>query len=113
MRTAGQKSKGMEVLGRSREELRALSAEMGVPAYRGDQLYRALYAERIFDLALVTNLPVAFREKLAKETTVTLPTVRQRYQSAHRSKRCSCRARHGKRFVFRRRRAVRWIANSA
>jgi 23S rRNA (adenine2503-C2)-methyltransferase len=82
MRTAGQESKGMELLGRSREEMRALSAEMGEPAYRGDQLYRALYAERIFDLALVTNLPVAFREKLAKETTVTLPTVRQRFQSA-------------------------------
>ena len=72
----------MELLGRSREELRALCAEMGEPAYRGDQLYRALYAERIFDLAFVTNLPVAFREKLAKETTVTLPAVRQRYQSA-------------------------------
>ena len=82
MRTAGQETKGMELLGRSREELRALCAEMGEPAYRGDQLYRALYAERIFDLALVTNLPVAFREKLAKETTVTLPAVRQRYQSA-------------------------------
>jgi 23S rRNA (adenine2503-C2)-methyltransferase len=82
MRTAGQESKGMELLGRSREELRALCAEMGEPAYRGEQLYRALYAERIFDLARVTNLPVAFREKLAEETTVTLPTVRQRYQSA-------------------------------
>jgi len=71
----------MELLGKSREELRALCGEMGEPAYRGDQLYRALYAERIFDLARVTNLPAAFREKLAKETTVTLPTVRQRYQS--------------------------------
>jgi 23S rRNA (adenine2503-C2)-methyltransferase len=71
----------MELLGRSREELRALCAERGEPRYRGDQLYRALYAERIFDLAFVTNLPVAFQEKLAKETTVTLPTVRQRYLS--------------------------------
>src|SRR5437763_4069975 len=53
MRTAGQEIKRMELLGRSREELRALCAEMGQPAYRGDQLYRALYADRIFDLALV------------------------------------------------------------
>ena len=72
----------MELLGKSREELRALCAEMGEPTYRGDQLYRALYAERVLDLARVTNLPAAFREKLAKETTVTLPTVRQRYQSS-------------------------------
>jgi 23S rRNA (adenine2503-C2)-methyltransferase len=71
----------MELLGKSREELRALSVEMGEPAYRGDQLYRALYAERIFDLARVSNLPSAFREKLATETSVTLPAVRQRYVS--------------------------------
>src|SRR4029077_19911901 len=71
----------MELLGKSREELRALCVAMGEPAYRGDQLYRALYAERIFDLARVTNLPAAFRGKLAAETTVTLPTVRQRYRS--------------------------------
>ncbi len=79
---AGKREKGvMELLGKSREELRVLSAEMGEPAYRGDQLYGALYAERVFDLAQVTNLPAAFRERLAVETTVTLPTVRQRYQS--------------------------------
>jgi 23S rRNA (adenine2503-C2)-methyltransferase len=68
-------------MGKSREELRALCGAMGEPAYRGDQLYRALYAERIFDLARVTNLPAGFREKLAAETTVTLPMVRQRYAS--------------------------------
>ncbi len=71
----------MELLGKSREELRALCVAMGEPGYRGDQLYRALYAERIFDLSRVTNLPAGFREKLAAETTVTLPTVRQRYRS--------------------------------
>src|SRR5215467_9932533 len=71
----------MELLGKSREELRALCVAMGEPAYRGDQLYRALYAERLFDLSRISNLPAAFREKLAKETTVTLPSVRQRYQS--------------------------------
>ena len=72
----------MELLGKSREELRRMSEEMGEPAYRGDQLYRALYAERTFDLARVTNLPAAFREELAKKTTIMLPTVRQRYKSA-------------------------------
>jgi 23S rRNA (adenine2503-C2)-methyltransferase len=71
-----------ELLGKSRVELRALCVAMGEPAYRGDQLYRALYAERIFDLSRVTNLPAGFREKLVAETAVTLPTVRQRYVSA-------------------------------
>ena len=72
----------MELLGKSREELRALCVAMGEPAYRGDQLYRALYAEQNFALSRMTNLPAGFREKLVAETTVTLPTVRQRYVSA-------------------------------
>src|SRR5229473_3573083 len=72
----------MELLGKSREELRAVCVAMGEPAYRGDQLYRAMYAERLSDLARVTNLPAAFRERLAAETSVTLPTVRQRFQSS-------------------------------
>src|SRR5229473_6048828 len=71
----------MELLGKSREELRALCVTMGEPAYRGDQLYRALYADRIFDLSRVTNLPASFRERLASDTSVTLPIVRQRYSS--------------------------------
>jgi 23S rRNA (adenine2503-C2)-methyltransferase len=71
----------MELLGMSREELRALCVEMGEPAYRGGQLYRALYADRTFDLTRVTNLPAAFRAKLAAEASITWPTVRQRYQS--------------------------------
>ena len=86
----------MELLGKSREELRALCVAMGEPAYRGDQLYRALYAERNFDLARTTNLPAAFREKLAVETTVTLPIVRQRYMSTDGSVRYLLGLREGK-----------------
>src|SRR5215467_12178553 len=71
----------MELLGKSREELRALSVAMDQPAYRGDQLYRALYAERTFDPSRISNLPASFRERLLNDATVTLPTVRQRYQS--------------------------------
>jgi len=71
----------MELLGKSREELRALCVEMQEPAYRGDQIYRALYAEKNFDLASISNLPGAFRQKLAQCATITLPSVRQRYHS--------------------------------
>ena len=71
----------MELLGKSRTELRALSVEMGEPAYRGDQIYRALYAERNFDIVTISNLPAAFREKLVEQTTVTLPQIKQRYLS--------------------------------
>lgn len=71
----------MELLGKSKEELRAMCAAMGEPAYRGAQIYHALYAERKFDVAHMTNLPAAFREKLAKKAYVTLPQVKQRFAS--------------------------------
>ncbi len=72
----------MELLGKSREELQAYFREHGEPAYRGGQIYHALYAERKFDVGSFTNLPVALREKLRQEATVTLPVVRQRYKSS-------------------------------
>ena len=72
----------IELLGKSKEELGALCAAMGEPAYRGAQLYHALYAERKFDVAQMTNLPAAFRERLAKEATITLPRTCQKFRSA-------------------------------
>jgi 23S rRNA (adenine2503-C2)-methyltransferase len=72
----------MELLGKSREELQAYCRGLGEPAYRGGQIYHALYAERTFDVASLTNLPAALREKLRREATVSLPVVRQRYESS-------------------------------
>src|SRR5689334_4549394 len=71
----------MELLGKSREELREWLAEIGEPAYRGDQIYRALYQERNFEITKMTVLPADLRERLARESTITLPNVRQRYFS--------------------------------
>ncbi len=71
----------MELLGKSREALQEYCRKFGVPAYRGDQIYHALYAERKFEVAKFSNLPVALRQKLRQEATVTLPAVRQKYAS--------------------------------
>jgi 23S rRNA (adenine2503-C2)-methyltransferase len=71
----------MELLGKSKEELRAFCAALGEPAYRGGQIYHALYAERKFDLVRITNLPAALRERLSKEARITLPEVKQRFAS--------------------------------
>src|SRR6266481_1786816 len=71
-----------ELLGKSRDELRAFCAGLGEPAFRGAQIYHALYSERKFDVTQITNLPAALRERLAKEARVTLPEVRQRFVSA-------------------------------
>src|SRR5258708_38086347 len=75
----------MELLGKSKEELRAFCAALGEPAYRGGQIYHALYAERRFDFARMTKLPGALRERMGKETRVTLPEGRARFVSADRS----------------------------
>jgi 23S rRNA (adenine2503-C2)-methyltransferase len=71
----------MELLGKSMEELRAFCVTLGEPAFRASQIYHALYAERKFDVGQITNLPLALRERLAKEACVTLPVVKQRFAS--------------------------------
>src|SRR6266700_5920903 len=72
----------VELLGKSKEELRALCMALGEPAYRGGQVYHALYAERTFEFARMTNLPVTVRERLEKEARITLPEVQQRFVSS-------------------------------
>jgi 23S rRNA (adenine2503-C2)-methyltransferase len=71
-----------ELLGKSKEELREIFVALGEPAFRGAQIYHALYSERKFDVAQITNLPAALRERLSKEARITLPEVRQRFASA-------------------------------
>jgi 23S rRNA (adenine2503-C2)-methyltransferase len=72
----------MELLGKSKEELREFCARLGEPAFRGAQIYHALYSERQFDVAQITNLPAALRERLSREARITLPEVQQRFASA-------------------------------
>ena len=71
----------MELLGKSKEELRQICEAMGEPAYRGGQIYHALHAERKFAFEEMTNLPARFRERLLKEAAITLPVVKQRFTS--------------------------------
>ena len=55
---------------------------LGQPAYRAAQLYHALYAERRFDLAVMSNLPAGLREHLAAEARIALPQILRRYPSS-------------------------------
>jgi 23S rRNA (adenine2503-C2)-methyltransferase len=71
----------VELLGKSAEELRAFFASLGEPAYRGAQMYRALYVERRFDFAAMTNVPGALRSRLTEEARITLPRIVRRFQS--------------------------------
>ncbi|GAC1626787.1 MAG: 23S rRNA (adenine(2503)-C(2))-methyltransferase RlmN [Candidatus Acidiferrum sp.] len=75
------KRAGMELLGKSIEELKEYFAGLGEPKYRAAQIYRWLYVERVFSFAGMTDLPEALREQLAAEATITMPTVKQRFVS--------------------------------
>jgi len=71
----------VNLLGQSAEELRAFMQTLGEPGYRGAQIYHALYAERRIDVASMSNLPAALRERLAREACIALPQVVRRYRS--------------------------------
>lgn len=69
------------LIGRSVDELRAFAESLGEPAYRGAQIYHALYAERRFEFVRMTNLPAAFRERLGRGAAIELPQILRRYRS--------------------------------
>ena len=69
------------LLGKSPDELRAFLQSLGEPAYRGAQIYHALYAERRFDFAGMTNLPAKLRDRLAREALIELPRIVRKHIS--------------------------------
>jgi len=71
-----------DLLGKSAVELAELALSLGEPAYRGSQIYHALYGERRFELAQITNLPASFRERLSAQAAIRLPRIERRYASA-------------------------------
>ncbi len=72
----------IQLLGKSVEELRALAASWDEPGYRGDQIYHALYAERIFNFAQMTTLSAKLRDRLSAEAEIRLPRIAKRYHSS-------------------------------
>jgi len=54
------------LLGLDLQELTNLSLEFGQPAYRGQQLFDALYRQKMERLEEVSTLPLEFRARLAE-----------------------------------------------
>jgi len=69
------------LLGKSPEELRAFLEWLGEPAYRGAQIYHALYAERRLAFTGMTNLPAKLRERLAREAAIEVPRIIRKHCS--------------------------------
>lgn len=77
----GATGEGPALIGMDRAELEALAARLGEPAYRGRQLARWLYARGARDFAAMTDLPAAFRERLAETARVGRSDVARRVES--------------------------------
>src|SRR5215831_2893577 len=70
------------LLGLDLAELTSLVAEMGEPAYRGQQLSAAVYQQRLDSIGDISTLPERFRASLAeKGVAVGLPALRKKFES--------------------------------
>jgi 23S rRNA (adenine2503-C2)-methyltransferase len=81
---------GMEV-----SELRQV-LPAGQPAYRADQVYRAIYRQKVSDLVQISNLPAKIRTELASNTELGLPVADHIYQSADGTRRYLLRLADGR-----------------
>ena len=68
--------------GLDRAALRALAQGRQQPAFRGDQLYEGLYAQRHGDWEAFTNLPKGFRERLGLESSLEALELLESHPSA-------------------------------
>jgi len=73
---------GNSLLGRSLAELTTVALESGQPAYRGQQLFDAVYRQRVERLEQVSTLPLEYRAQLAEQGwRIGLPVVERRFVS--------------------------------
>ena len=70
----------IELPGLTREETRAWCKEHGMPAFRGDQVYRAVIQG--MDFQEMTTLPQALRLSLQEQAVAQPVSIRSRYQSS-------------------------------
>ena len=66
------------------------------PPFRARQLYRAVYRERVRDLATASNLPALLRARLAADYELGEPVVEQRFDSVDGTRRYLLRLADGK-----------------
>lgn len=70
------------LLGLTLQELTALAEEAGQPAYRGRQLFEALYRQRVDSLEQILTLPQTFRQSLnERRLFIGLPDVQKKFVS--------------------------------
>ena len=70
------------LLGLSLQELTGIAEGLGQPAYRGRQLFEAIYSQRLGSLTEFTTLPQELRKRLAQQGfSLGLPKIEKQFQS--------------------------------
>jgi 23S rRNA (adenine2503-C2)-methyltransferase len=71
------------LLGLNLQELTSLALGSGQPAYRGQQLFDAIYRQKIEQLDQVSTLPLEYRLRLAQEGWgIGLPKIARKFLSS-------------------------------
>jgi 23S rRNA (adenine2503-C2)-methyltransferase len=70
-----------ELLGLDLHELTTLLGGFGQPAYRGRQVFEAVYRQRLDSIAEISTLPRQLREQLATGYSVGLPRIEKKFES--------------------------------
>jgi 23S rRNA (adenine2503-C2)-methyltransferase len=69
------------LLGLSLQELTRVAQDAGQPAYRGRQLFEAIYRGSVDSPEAISNLPRGFRQSIADEFWLGLPKIETRFSS--------------------------------
>src|ERR1700678_2232585 len=59
----------------------------GEPAYRAEQVYRAIYHQKVSDLVQISTLPARIRATLTENAELGLPSLDRRFQSTDGTRR--------------------------
>jgi 23S rRNA (adenine2503-C2)-methyltransferase len=71
------------LLGLSLQELTNLALESGQPAYRGQQLFDAVYRQKVERVDQISTLPLEYRARLAEQGwELRLPTISRKFTSS-------------------------------
>lgn len=69
------------IVGMELTDLQKALQAIGQPAFRGRQLYDAVYRQRVTTIPAISNLPKELRAQLTAELPLGLPSVAQRFDS--------------------------------
>lgn len=79
-------------------ELRDIQQALGLtePSFRARQIYEAVYRRKVTEIAAISNLPKALRERLESDLPLGLPEIEKRFESEDGTRRYLLRLGDGK-----------------